>query len=133
MEFSGAVWFDAQLGELWFPYVDATLRNGEYVTPCRLLVDSGTHITLLPLHLGLALGLRKDSDEPISGTAVGGANVLFRLRRVRLRIGNHEIAARVGWLLDDSTEALLGRLDVFDAFHFDFRQSERTLIVTPTR
>lgn len=81
--------------------------------------------------MGLALGFRDNDDEPLDGVAVGGETMQFRLRTITLRIGAHAITARIGWLRDDNTEALVGRLDVFDAFHFDFRQSERKLVVTP--
>jgi len=134
MEFAGVVEVDAVLGEDWIPLIPVRLRHGRRVRPSQVLVDPGAHISLIPLSIGGELGLTSDPDDALSqGNAIGGWNVPFRLRRLTIEIGQFAVLARVGWLTDDETPPLLGRLDVFDAFHFEFRQSERTLVVTPTR
>lgn len=49
-----------------------------------------------------------------------------------MRIGPYQIECRVAWAIGSQVKSILGRLDVFDHFNIDFRQSERRTIFEPT-
>ncbi len=92
------------------------------------LIDSGADITLVPYHLGRDLGVRLERGE--SNYTLGGiaAGLPVVYRKIEIRFGDYKIPCRVAWALSDRVPAVLGRLDVFDEFHVEFRQDERKTV-----
>ena len=58
--------------------------------------------------------------------------VSYLLRRIDIVIDGHSVSATVAWCQDeDIGDMIVGRQDVFDAFHIEFRQSEKRIIFKP--
>jgi predicted metal-dependent HD superfamily phosphohydrolase len=60
---------------------------------------------------------------------IGEGTVPYILGRVRIKIENFEIAARIGWALIEEVPFILGRLDVFEALVIEFRQFENRILL----
>ena len=61
-----------------------------------------------------------------------GREVSYLLRRICLAIDGHPVNAMVTWCQDEAIEDMIvGRQDVFNAFHIEFRQNERRIIFKP--
>lgn len=97
--------------------------DGKWVSE-YLYIDSGADITLIPRSVGNLLGFELDPEEPIEeiGGIAGSLPIVHR--RVKTRIGNCEIDSGISWALTEEVPLLLGRKDVFDAFHITFRQDQ---------
>jgi hypothetical protein len=50
-----------------------------------------------------------------------------------MEIGDIRFLSTVMWALSDDLPNLLGREDVFDCFHIEFKQSERRTIFRPAQ
>jgi hypothetical protein len=89
---------------------------------------------LITLEAGKKLGLsRSDEDVLLYAQGIGG-EISYLLRRIRLVIDQYTVSAAVAWCQDeDINDMIVGRRDVFDTFHIEFRQSERRLIFTPVK
>lgn len=134
IEFPGEVRKHPELGELWLPMVDITVEHGGQMMVVRMIADSGAFLTLIPLTVGLRLGLAAEPQDTLhSGQGAGASTVPYLLRRVDMRIGRYVIPVRLGWVQNDLTPPLLGRVDVFEEFHIEFRQSERRTIFRKRR
>lgn len=57
IEFRGEETEDPKLGTIWQPYAEVTLQNLDNVIVCKMLVDSGADLTLIPTKLESILGL----------------------------------------------------------------------------
>ena len=93
--------------------------------PHYMLVDTGADFSLIPKLIGDVLGLMKSAtDRPHRAGAVGGW-IWVIMRRIRIRVGDREFEADVGWAQTNDAPLLLGRADVFDHFRVSFDQKER--------
>jgi hypothetical protein len=102
------------------------LEQNGHAIEVEMIADSGAFLTLLPLTYGLNLGLALQPSESVrTGQGAGASAIPYVARRVIIHIGRYVIPARIGWVQNDLTPPLLGRIDVFDEFHIEFRQSER--------
>lgn len=90
-------------------------------------IDSGADVTLIPFSLGKFLGLKIDEGkiEKIGGIR-GSLPVIYFQNKVR--IGEIEFMAKVGWSLVDNVPPLLGRADIFDRFNVIFKQKEDKIL-----
>jgi hypothetical protein len=114
------------LGELWTPIVPVIWEHHGRIIVAEMVCDSGAFLTILPLTDGLNLGFTLQPHERVqSGQGAGASALPYVARRVTMRLGRYAVSVRIGWLQNDLTPALLGRVDVFDEFHVEFRQSER--------
>lgn len=93
-----------------------------------LYIDSGADITLIPRSVGDLLGFELNPDEAIKeiGGIAGGLPTVRR--QVQLKIDKQEIDVEIAWALIEDVPLLLGRKDVFDAFHITFKQ-DRGLVI----
>ena len=91
-----------------------------------------TDISLIPFDTGRLLGLSRSDEEILSFAQGVGGEVSYLLRRICLTIDGHSVSTMVAWCQDKEIEDMIvGRQDVFDAFHIEFRQSERRIIFKP--
>lgn len=99
----------------------------------RFLVDSGADTTLITWETGQVLGFTPSPDEsPYSLGGISGSLPCY-LRTIEMEIGDTHFSSAVMWALSDDLPNLLGREDVFDRFHIEFRQSERRTLFKPRR
>ena len=119
--------------DLWEPVylVNLQTSHGE-IQNCEMLIDSGADISLIPFHTGRLLGLSRSDEEILSFAQGIGGEVSYLLRRIDIVIDGHSVSTMVAWCQDENIEdVIVGRQDVFDAFHIEFRQSERRIIFKP--
>ncbi len=120
---------------LWEPTYPVTLHTdyGE-IKACQMLIDSGADFSLITFQAGKRLGLsRRDEDVLLFAQGIGG-EVSYLLRRIHMMIDQHPVSAAVAWCQDETiNDMIVGRRDVFDAFHIEFRQSESRLIFKPVK
>jgi len=106
------------------PVADVYLRrkDGTWIE-FHPYIDSGADVTLIPLTLGKLLGFSVDDQkiEEIGGIR-GSVPIVYKKNRIR--IGNMELTAKLGWALSEDVPPLLGRSDIFEVFNITFRQSE---------
>lgn len=90
-------------------------------------IDSGADVTLIPFSLGKFLGLEIDKGkiEQIGGIR-GSLPVIYFQNKIR--IGEVEFTAKIGWSLIDNVPPLLGRADIFDHFNVTFKQKDDTIL-----
>lgn len=90
-------------------------------------IDSGADVTLIPLSLGKLVGLSRDERkvEHIGGIR-GSVPVIYN--QMLMKIGGIEIKTKVAWALIEEVPPLLGRQDIFDAFHIIFKQDKEQII-----
>ena len=119
--------------DLWEPVYLANLQtNHGEIQDCEMLIDSGADISLIPFYTGRSLGLSRSDEEILSFAQGVGGEVSYLLRRICLTIDGHSVSTMVAWCQDKEIEDMIvGRQDVFDAFHIEFRQSERRIIFKP--
>lgn len=101
-------------------------KNGKWVE-FEPIIDSGADITLLPLSIGRLLGLSSDEQkiEEIGGIR---GNVPIIYFQNKIRIGESEFTANLGWCLLENVPPLLGRADIFDRFDVAFKQKDDKII-----
>ncbi len=119
--------------DLWEPVYPVNLQtNHGEIQDCEMLIDSGADISLIPFDTGRLLGLSRSDEEILSFAQGVGGEVSYLLRRICLTIDGHSVSTMVAWCQDKEIEDMIvGRQDVFDAFHIEFRQSERRIIFKP--
>ena len=119
--------------DLWEPVYPVNLQtNHGEIQDCEMLIDSGADISLIPFDTGRLLGLSRSDEEILSFAQGVGGEVSYLLRRICLTIDGHSISTMVAWCQDEEIEDMIvGRQDIFDAFHIEFRQSERRIIFKP--
>lgn len=99
--------------------------------PCFMYIDSGADFTLIPYKFGLMLGLKiEEKMHEVYGVG-GGVPVILKL--ISMRINDLVLDVRVGWSLREDVPFILGRLDVFNKFHIEFRENEDTVIFESVR
>ncbi len=121
---------DFEFGTVSTPVVRIELTSGGKRLVVRAVLDSGADITVLPFRVGQFLGLGADSGRSLEFASVNGDRFLLRLRRVSLRIGQSKaVVIRVGWGFSNDMEVILGRLDVFNHFTFEFNHNKQEIRV----
>lgn len=99
--------------------------------PCFMYIDSGADFTLIPYKFGLMLGLKiEEKMQEVYGVG-GGIPVI--LKSTSMKINDLVLDVRIGWSLREDVPFILGRLDVFDKFHIEFRENEDTVIFQPVQ
>lgn len=112
--------------------VEFKSKNGEWIE-LHLYIDSGADITLIPLSFGRLLGFEIDEDEIMELKGVGSDTISVILKKVPIKIGSHELNIRVAWCLKEDIPSLLGRDDIFDYFHINFKQNEGVIELIPNK
>ena len=109
------------------PVAEVYLKTGtnEWL-PCFMYIDSGADFTLIPYKFGLMLGLKiEEKMHEVYGVG-GGIPVI--LRSTSMRINDVIVDVRIGWSLREDVPFILGRLDVFNKFHIEFREDEDAVV-----
>lgn len=93
-----------------------------------LYIDSGADITLVPRSVGDLLGFELGSEESIEEIGGIAGKLPTVRRRTNMKIDNVEFEVELAWALTEEAPLLLGRKDVFDAFHIIFKQDEGLIV-----
>lgn len=109
--------------------VEFKSKNNEWIE-LHPYIDSGADVTLFPLSFGKLLGLEIDEDEIKELKGVGGDKISVVFKTLSIRIGKYEFDIRVAWCLKEDVPALLGRKDIFDQFHIQFKQDKKIIEFT---
>ena len=94
-------------------------------------LDSGADITLVPFGVGRMLGFKIDEENVKVLGGIGEGRVSVCVVEEKIRIGNKEFNARIGWVFDNKVPTLVGRLDIFDKFNITFKEREGKIIFEP--
>lgn len=130
--FPGITFDNANHGRDWVPLVSVSLRNDKKERPFLMLVDSGAFLTVLPQGMGGALGFRRVPNERVyQANSVHMCPVDYVKRNADLVVNGYVVPIRIGWSLSGDVAPVLGRLDLFDAFDIEFRQSTSEVIFKP--
>lgn len=106
--------------------VEFKSKNNEWIE-LNPYIDSGADVTLFPLSFGRLLGLTIDGEEIKELKGVGGSTVAVVFKVIPIRIDEREFKVKVAWCLKEEVPALLGRKDIFDHFHVQFKQDEKVI------
>ncbi len=122
--------FDAELGVASESIATVVFSNGVREIEIHPFLDSGADITVLPYHYGLRLGLEATGNPLLSYRGVAGGDLRLIVCRVGLRIGmGRSVFVRIGWAQTEHVDLLLGRLDVFNHFTFEFNHTKQEIRV----
>lgn len=112
-----------------------------------VLVDSGADMSIFPMWVATALGIDLSSSEEVKFGGVGGGEVVGYKAQVRIGIthlggietnvdgytlgsgGEPYLPTITVAFVDDDSEFILGRVDAFDLFDFDFTSDTVTIRV----
>ncbi|MBI3537316.1 MAG: hypothetical protein HY070_07165 [Chloroflexi bacterium] len=93
-------------------------------------LDSGADITVLPYRIGARLGLILSEGNKIEFATATGNRFVLSVHQIGLKIGESDFAiVRIGWAQTDEVEMLIGRLDVFNHFTFEFNHNKQEIRV----
>lgn len=126
--FKGKEVYLPSIGLKWIPTAIVTLSTDNNKFTCEMLVDSGADITLIPRKFGEELGLNFKEDEVKEIRGIGEGTVPYIISKLKMTIGKYTFPVRIGWALIEEIPFILGRLDVFDKFNIEFKQSSRITI-----
>lgn len=128
IEFSFEPLLTKNLGVVLKPFALATLFHDGKSQEVKMLIDSGADITLIRKSRGEDLGLALPSQDEIQflGGIAGSAPVVYR--KIEMKIEDVTFLARVAWAQAEHVPSVLGRLDVFDKFDIEFKQSDRKIL-----
>ena len=93
-----------------------------------MYVDSAADLTLIPLKLGEALGLKYRHSEIREVKGIGRKPIPVVIRKLQMKMAGKSIYARVAWSLVEEVPILLGRRDVFDLFRVTFDEAKQMVI-----
>lgn len=120
------------LGAIYRPVAEVYFKDRDGSPLVSFMyIDSGADITLIPRALGEILGLELAESEIREIRGVGSARVPMIVRKVWLKIGEHEFEARIAWALEEGVPPLLGRLDIFNRFDVHFKEQDRIIEFAP--
>lgn len=117
-------------GPIIRPVARIILINRENEVPEYVYVDSGADITLIPKSVGELLDFKIEKDDKIEELkGIGEYGIPAIIKKVKIRIGEKTIDARVAWSLIEDIPLLLGRMDVFKLFNISFEKEKKTVFV----
>ena len=115
-------------GEVLRPIADVILESGRSKMETAMYIDSGADITMIPLGVGKALGLKqKPNDEILEIKGVSGSGVPYILKKTILRLNGRKLNIRLAWALIEEVPLLLGRLDIFRKFEITFDEKQELI------
>jgi len=115
-------------GDVLRPVAEVIFVNNKREILESVYVDSGADITLIPKSVGELLGFKigkNDKIEEIKG--IGEIGIPIVIKKLKLRIGEKTVNARVAWSLIEEVPLLLGRIDIFRLFDICFKKEEKTV------
>lgn len=123
--------FDTEhLGIIKKPFGTMRITHNSCTIKGNFLIDSGADITIIPYQLGekgLGFFLGK-GEEVINLGGAGGGVIPTVLKDVEMELAGEKIEIRIAWALVDTVPLILGRIDIFEKFHIEFREDEGVVI-----
>jgi hypothetical protein len=115
-------------GHAWLPVRAVELRGPAGSLISEMIVDSGADISVVPHEFGQKLGWATTPAEVPHDVSSLGGSVQFFPRLATISVDDHAVEAPVAWLSSPgSTELILGRAVVFDAWDITFVQAEERI------
>ena len=116
------------LGRIARPIAEVLLRSqdGSWLR-VMMYVDSAADLTLIPLKLGEALGLKYRKSEVREVKGLGRRPLPVVIRKLQMKIAGKSIYAQVAWSLVEEVPILLGRQDVFDLFQVTLDEAKQVV------
>ena len=91
------------------------------------IVDTGADYTIFPYSKAEDLGINPEKDcISFRTSGIGGAEIVFLLPEIKMKLGNTEKIIPVGFLKHDDIPPLLGRFKCLDAFSVLFKSFNTT-------
>jgi len=117
-------------GPILRPVARIILINRKNEVPEHVYVDSGADITLIPKSVGELLGFKiEESDKIEEMKGIGDYGIPVIIKKLKIKIGEKTIDARVAWSLLEDVPLLLGRIDIFRLFNISFEKEKKTVFV----
>ncbi len=129
IEFQFEKIYSKRLGQILKPIVPVTIIGTKRGINVFMLLDSGADLSLIPYSAGQAIGLELDIKARGEVQGIGEGSIPYILSQVRIKIGDVETPARIGWVLIEDVPLILGRLDVFRSFVVEFREFENRILL----
>lgn len=112
------------------PVARIILINGNEQVPEMVYVDSGADVTLIPRSVGELLNFKIEPDDKIVEIkGIGERGIPIVIKRVKIKIGEKLIDARIAWSLIEEVPLLPGRVDIFKLFDITFEKERKTVFV----
>jgi predicted aspartyl protease len=116
-------------GAVLRPVADVILETSRSRIEAAMYIDSGADITIIPLEVGKALGLKqKPSDEILEIKGVSGSGVPYILKKANIIFNGERLKIRLAWALVEEVPLLLGRMDIFPKFKITFDEKWESII-----
>lgn len=110
------------------PVARITLINGTERVPELVYVDSGADVTLIPRSVGELLNFKVEAGDKIEEIkGIGEQGIPVVIKKVKIKIGERLIDARIAWSLIEEVPLLLGRVDIFRLFNITFEKEKKTV------
>ena len=114
-------------GCVYRPIAKASFKSikGNMWIDTWMVVDSGADFTILPRYLSndLEVSLETDCVKDIT-VGVGGEQTLYLCKKkIKAKLGHHEISVYLAFLDSNEVPALLGRLGFLETFNTEFLKS----------
>lgn len=131
IEFTFDTFSSPSLGRIDKPFARVRFISRQRIFDVKLLIDSGADVTLLPRGIGIRLGLQKPAPQELTqiGGISGGVTAVYR--NIFLGIENIVFPCQVAWVQNEKVPPVLGRADIFDRFHVEFKKSEGQILFQP--
>ena len=121
-------------GTVLRPVADVVLKVNNRVVELAMYIDSGADITMIPLEVGKALGLKqRPKDEILEIRGVSGSGVPYILKRVNIILDGKKFRIRLAWALIEEVPLLLGRMDIFPKFKIIFDEKRESIVFAALR
>lgn len=112
------------------PVARIILINGNEQVPEMVYVDSGADVTLIPRSVGELLNFKiEPEDKIVEIKGIGERGIPIVIKKVKIKIGEKLIDARIAWSLIEEVPLLLGRVDIFKLFDITFEKERKTVFV----
>lgn len=112
------------------PVARIILINRGNEVPEHVYVDSGADITLIPKSVGELLGFKiEEGDKVEEMKGIGDYGIPVIIKKLKIKIGEKIIDARVAWSLIEDVPLLAGRIDIFRLFNIRFEKEKKTVFV----
>lgn len=116
-------------GTVLRPVADVILQTDRSRIETAMYIDSGADITMIPLEIGKALGLKqKPTDEILEIKGVSGGGVPYILKKANIIFNGERFKIRLAWALIEEVPLLLGRMDIFPKFRITFDEKRESII-----
>lgn len=118
-------------GTVLRPVADVILEVNKTKVEVAIYIDSGADITMIPLEVGKALGLKQNpNDEILEIRGVSGSGVPYILKKANIILNGKKLKIRLAWALIEEVPLLLGRIDIFPKFKITFDERKELIIFT---